>query len=1271
MADNTDQFVLKSMPYFIATHYQRMLEATSTEEMVAEALRVYELGMRTLGMAVVSQYLMRDYDQISNFELNRLLETKLANASLNTWQSIFFFGLKAYGGHRDLLFVKQLYDFYWDVSTHPHIPRANIEASFIRLTEVYNLFKRIKPKDEEAWLALSQEILNLLRQIFTHFSFFQEYDLVLITKRDGNQYWYKSYMGLEPALEADPLTIDADLGTGWFYLAKDRKDFLKMHPLLIVWDEFAEKPDIAVYDRYLRDDNLLQYLRVALWQFSVNQANVADFILMLYATLEQKRVREAYTQLNWLSLREVANTISEHQMSAVSGKYQTKLYLQRKNIREAFESFLASDKAGFVLTGQSGVGKSNFVLSLVEEFMDKRSRVCLLMFDGAHLDPGYSLTKVVGEQFDRYLRLGDREKISNVWQEIDCIEDIDERKVVIVIDAINENPRARELLQRIDELIAESNWAWLKIVVTCRPEAWRTIKLKVRLSDSEYYREPGKDKLEVELEPFSHSKSIDPFSRDELPVVYEKYQEASGLKTPYGKLSPFMRKTLRDPLLLRLVADIYKEQEIPSRIKPTEIYELYLDVLVKTMRLRVEDLRFLTQELMPMMAREGHLANVISAKEINMAVTKEGESFFDLIHNDGLLPDGSHVNQSYLNLADVGILGQRGNALNYEIGFRYERFYDYHAGKRLWEINAGAADKVTAYLQQMQLTQKQQYLWGPVKYALIRELADGNQAMILELCRKDEYIVRNIMAAVLKEYGQEKPDVVHEILTELMNGRTRSLPSQILAGISNLAKKNQELSPKRIAVDVAGTLGFSEVLARAASESSSSLRFDAIRQIFYLWRNDRNELFIVTENRGINTLQHLQNKTTAFMGIPHIAALESFFAISLLMFLEDTADTDLHQKLQIMLRVVIDQVFHTNRWMGRILVRSLLGGRLMSFLVNFISSILAEIPRYYIGDIEEFKAFFSLKNEQRLWLRSILPYLDPDHGKIEEVADLLKQMSAVDVLLMDTVIALALVAHGRKRPTSVVPIIAELFDDILSRSPRGAGSAQHLSGALYEVLRVQKEINEEQWRLADHFASAPLDDRRGELLSRSGRKYFSQGLLYISLLYIEKLGEPCLHLWRRYLGLAVDEENWVFLEDLLHMAGELAVAYHAPNAAFSIIRELPPLDNKTAIQKLLEVLTRIRFYYPDLVDDFFYGMDYPESYLSYIRESTFKEPLMQVVFSRFVSYVIDALRTASFRTFFSSAIDSAIDSANLGGWVNFLLRKFANMAYGAQIFSEK
>ena len=810
------------------------------------------------------------------------------------------------------------------------------------------------------------------------------------------------------------------------------------------------------------------------------------------------------------------------------------------------------------------------------------------------------------------------------------------------------------------------------MVVTSRPEAWRAIKRGVRLAEARYYREPGEDKLEVEMEPFSYSERLDPFTRDELPRVYEKYQAISQLQTAYSDLSVDVRRALRDPLLLRLVADTYWGQEIPPVIKPTEVYERYLDGLVRTGRLLVEDFRFLTQELMPLMIREGYYANAVTARQIDTATTSDGKLLFELIHNDGWLADGRRVNQSYGNLVDAGIMVQRGTALDYEIGFWYERFYDYHAGMRLVELNAALEDKLAGYAEQIRLTQQQQYLWGAVKYALIRELATGGRSTILALCKEDKGVVREIMAAVLKEYGQENPVEVHSILAELMERQTPSLPKRILEG-STYPSRDQlgrELSAKRVAVDVAGTLGFSDILAQGASDSLSSLRVGAIRQIFYLWRNDRVELPATVENRGIGALKTLGHNIAGPLGIPKAAVLESVIGISVLMFLEAPDDPILRQELQAVCRQVIDGLLHANTRVGRALLRVLVGDRALSVFVNFAARVTAEDPRYYMGQIEEFAAFFELPTEKRLWLRMILPYLDPDCGRIEEIGDVMKHVFETDDLLTGGVLALALVAHGRKRPADIVSVIAELFEYVMSLSPRGVPAVQYLSGALYEVLRCQESIDEETWKLVDYFASAPLDKTRAVLVSRIGREYFCIGFLYPSLLYLEKRGHPGLHLWRRYLGLAVEEKNWEFLGDLLHLAGELALPYHAPSAALAILRELPPLSDETETRRVLDLLARMRFSYPDLVDEFLDTEDFPEQLQSYVRDAIVKESIIQMVFSRFISFAVDTLQTESFRELFTSVLDRAVECSKLGEWLNFLTRSLTNVAYGARIFPE-
>lgn len=134
MPTEFDNFVLSEMPTFIATSYEEMLNAENDRDRLFHILHVFDLGMRTLTLGLINQYLVRDKTTVSDPYLDELIDKKLPKASLDTWIELFFAALKVYGGNRDVFFIPELYDFYWDTTTVPHQRRTAIDAPFIRLT---------------------------------------------------------------------------------------------------------------------------------------------------------------------------------------------------------------------------------------------------------------------------------------------------------------------------------------------------------------------------------------------------------------------------------------------------------------------------------------------------------------------------------------------------------------------------------------------------------------------------------------------------------------------------------------------------------------------------------------------------------------------------------------------------------------------------------------------------------------------------------------------------------------------------------------------------------------------------------------------------------------------------------------------------------------------------------------------------------------------------------------------------------------------------------
>src|SRR5262249_1279625 len=140
------------------------------------------------------------------------------------------------------------------------------------------------------------------------------------------------------------------------------------------------------------------------------------------------------------------------------------------------------------------------------------------------------------------------------------------------------------------------------------------IKRGVKLSEGLYYRASNSEILGVELEPFSYSERMDPFTSQELPEVYSKYEQQFNLKTPYKALSHQVREALRDPLQLQLLAKTYQGQAIPERVTVSTLIEKYVHTVLQR-----DDLRFLEQKLIPLMVREGHYSNAITATELDAA----------------------------------------------------------------------------------------------------------------------------------------------------------------------------------------------------------------------------------------------------------------------------------------------------------------------------------------------------------------------------------------------------------------------------------------------------------------------------------------------------------------------------------------------------------------------------------------------------------------------------------------------------------------------------
>lgn len=816
-----DRLILMDFPYPIASAYRQLLGEQSFERRVRRAIYVFEYSLRIFSICVISQYLLRDAETLSDVKLNELLEKRLPRASLGGWAEILFTTLQAYHDQRELFFIKELYDLYWDTSKTPHQPRLDVRRSYNRLIEIRNnLVHRLPPQDEGGWRELDEDVMQNLREILSQFVFIQNYYLLHVLERRGAEYACLTFRGEQISLGNVSLEFEGDIRLNTFYLVRKDLKSLSLHPLLIPWegqptagDAAVAAVDAAIYESFTKTS--LTYIATVLGKVvNVKEPTLLDeFVHLLYETVRIiKQGRLLPGHLTWHLLQEVSRLVSAKNFSHVRTRYHPNLYMQPRDAKQAYEAFLTSDKTAFVLLGRSGVGKSAFLQSVADEH-EAGNQICALLFDAAKIDPDTPLLTTIQRDLQAYL-LWEGEKaeagVPDFLQEIARIEGIDQHRVVLFLDAVNENQTPKRLLQQIDALVGLSPYPWFKVVLSSRPEAWRAMTRGVQLHENRYYIPTG-EVLGTEL-TFSHSGfEIKAFKREELPLVYEKYRQFYDLQTSFEQLSVEQRQLIRDPLTLKLIADIYRGQAISAVLNPGMI----LEQLLQSGRLEVADMQFLQEDILPLMMT-GELFNaVITAQQVNTTITRAGRPLFELVQVDEVLSTGRRINQSFTNLVDAEILALLGSPMDYVIGFKYERFYDYFAGRHLYQISQTRPDRFAFYQAMIERAAVKPFLHNGVKSSIATRAREGENELIQELCFTPLRSVKKMMMEVLTDLGRENLDRCEEILQLLLPYENKP---GILERVQRFFQKSAPLTDirsrnaKKIAVQVARNLNAPWVL---------------------------------------------------------------------------------------------------------------------------------------------------------------------------------------------------------------------------------------------------------------------------------------------------------------------------------------------------------------------------------------------------------------------------------------------------------------------------
>jgi hypothetical protein len=1334
-----DQLILTEYPYPIAVSYRKLLDTKGGEESHRRCIEVFEYGLRTVTLGLLSQYLGPHASRVRYAALDTHLYQKLKEASLGDWVDFLFDGLRAYGGKRELLFMPELYDFYWNTSKTPLEPRGNLKPPFERLMHMRNdLVHRLYPEGEEGWQKLAAMAHSDLRKVLGGFTFLRNYDLIRAVEQGGDDLKYQQFTGQEITSQRRTVGPGQVFRPGWFYLLGPNGSHLELYPLLIFWSgEMGRTParvrtDAAVYERLL--DKAVEYTGVVAHQTAPEYD--ADLIAwvrqLIFYTLEHIKLSGDRARLSWSALRQAAEELSRQNVGATAGKYDALLYLQRDETLERFRDFLASDACCFVLTGKEGVGKTNFVLSLASE-LGKREDVCLLLYNAAGLPVPDSATQAISRDFAKYLAL-EGETNPDLLEEVNRRIAMTGKLFVIVYDAINENAEGRALLERIDQMIRQVSYPWLKLVLTSRPQAWCSLRRGLRLAKDRYYRPPGSEQYEIELRKFTVQPGL--VRREELPTVYAKYQQAFDLLTPYDKLTPATREALRDPLTLRLAAHIYRGKVIEKPIQAVDICEQYITALLKEEgraedQLKVNDLRLLERDIMPLMISAGHYDNKATASQISMARTNDVHSLplWELISNDDTLSDGRHVNESYTRLVKHGILTSLGSPLDYVITFKYERFYDYFGGRclrSLLEDKPAAAARATAYREFIGLLTQKPFLWGVVHSALLADLKDGRSEVIVELAQTLDQPTKDLMVSVLTNYGRDHQEEARALCLQLLQlgpaSQRRGLLSLVrpllgrkrvrAAPTANAARQTPKgLSPqslsairmaKKTAIEVGYNLRIEEVLIRAACDDASNTRAVAMQYIYYLWREDQDQ--------GFRIVEAISRQIIAAGIIPNSRALESCLGVSLMILFWHYKDLERRRshfaRMQQLWRAPLNHILFVDERDGRVAVK--LKGAIREGILRLFTRLVVGL----VGNVEEatvmfslpeLRAFFPPMEQRKRLMAKFIPHIDAMHGGSPPLADIEPDLFEVlqDRDLLTTYAPfLAIVCHALVEPQATQELLNRLFQNAMDAPPPAGIPAASQAGPMVQVLvwGIRNLMYGNRFTGSDMTGiQIPLDaletmatfiktfeERYGSRCSTTLREYRLNEIGSYTYFYYRAYEDAHSDLLDYLLDKAVREDD---ADAMMSYAGTMAglgthPAWAIPRAALQtlqlILQRTKAMNLSAAAQRrvqesLVAAFSNVRAYHADVVDDFLAELSDAEmapEMKRAIQNRGATESLGMLLGTAGAWFARDFLVDDDpyMRNFLKWLLHRATECNSFDEWVRPMLKRLINVVYGGPVF---
>ena len=342
-----------------------------------------------------------------------------------------------------------------------------------------------------------------------------------------------------------------------------------------------------------------------------------------------------------------------------AGTARTIVPITRLDTQPDLAAFFRDPRPLLCVVGDSGSGKSTLFFQI---YNSVPGDVIPIFYDVFHINEKRSFAKVLASDF-----LCDEVDLGSFLAKIDQALVVAGRHLLILVDGLNESraprpPALRTEIERVASSLPDS----IKIGYSCRKIYWDYfIHAGVPLSRNLYF-----GSKEFLLGRFSIAESEEAFGR---------FKEVYNFVGDYTALSSEFKERIRDPLMMRMLAESYQGKELPVFAPAVLIFAAYEERFRSAYRGTV--LPDFLDRLIDLKVRAAQTGRP-SVEFLKSRVRANRDLQFLIQQQEG---KQDHPGDPFVLLEDEGILSptdeRRGT-----FRFTFDRFFEYLLGKSLSPI---------------------------------------------------------------------------------------------------------------------------------------------------------------------------------------------------------------------------------------------------------------------------------------------------------------------------------------------------------------------------------------------------------------------------------------------------------------------------------------------------------------------------------------------------------------------------------------------------------